>query len=282
MKTQRTNAAPAIWNASFYQQSSMFLPIAGVAGQFMPQQWPSLDEMNRALLTRQHPILVNGNPLKAVAQDSKASDFFSGYEQQIYLNGCLQTRTQNWHDYLNLLVWMSFPETKSVLNQQQYSESLSQYRLGKNSRSLKQNTLAQFDECGVIICCSNPRLYELLQNHCWKELFYDEQDRIGKEIEFFIFGHGLFEKALIPYIGMTGKGMHLSTNQTFFSQSIEYKIGYMDHHIAEYCKRIQPQPGEKMLQPVPLLGVKDWYQGKQDVAFYQNKQYFRDKATEGR
>src|SRR5438874_9678511 len=44
------------------------------------------------------------------------------YEQRIAARGEIATRAGNWHDLLNALVWLRFPQLKQVLNARQVAE----------------------------------------------------------------------------------------------------------------------------------------------------------------
>ncbi len=265
------------WDSHFYQWFDMFLPLKYAAEQFSLSQWPSLEQMNVVL--HHFPIRIGEHCLEAVPQSTKTelSNFYENYEQRIYRKGQLQTRAANWHDYLNLLVWMTFPRLKRQLNKLQFKQAVLQQEQGLKSRSMIQQKLAHFDECGVIVVSTNVQLFELLKAHRWQELFYDCSDCIGDEIDFFIFGHGLYEKALTPYLGMTGKSILLQVNDDFFQQNIQEKLARIDSSLEKSLVGDNEEYQEQNLHPVPVLGVKGWYAGKQDVAFYQNKSYFREK-----
>jgi hypothetical protein len=51
-------------------------------------------------------------PLRFVAP-SPADPY---YEVHLYETGCVATRTENWHDLFNALVWLAYPRTKAVIN----------------------------------------------------------------------------------------------------------------------------------------------------------------------
>jgi len=73
------------------------------------------------------------------------------------------------------------------------------------------NTL--LDESGVVIPCADSELAELLRDFRWKELFWQRRERVQNSMGIYLFGHGLYEKALRPYIGMTGQGLLLPVAQ---------------------------------------------------------------------
>lgn len=266
------------WDDCFYQRSDMFFPLQSAAKLFSSAKWPSLEQMNNVL--SHSNIVLDGHELHAVSQSSKQekTNFHENYEQRIHLRGEIQTRLENWHDYLNLLVWLTFPSIKGQLNQIQFQQSMLQRARGLKNRTVIQQKLAHFDECGVIVVSSDPRLLKLLRNHQWQELFHEHSEQVGRTIEFFIFGHGLYEKGLQPYIGMTGKGLLLEIDQPFFGLPLEEKIAKLDTSLTALLLSMESLDQGEKLYPVPILGIKNWYAGKQDLAFYQNKSYFREKC----
>ena len=70
--------------------------------------------------------------------------------------------------------------------------------------------LTLLDESGVLVACADPELARLLRDFRWKELFWHNRERLAAAMGFYLYGHGLYEKALRPYIGMTGQGLILN------------------------------------------------------------------------
>jgi len=91
---------------------------------------------------------------------------------------------------------------------------------------------------------------------------------------FFLFGHALYEKALAPYIGWTGKAWIVAVPQTFFARPHDEQIAELDGHIAADL-----HAGELAtpvcLSPLPLLGIPGWAPENADPAYYDNTAYFR-------
>ena len=251
------------WDADFIHRSPIFEALGPVAEAFMDsRQWPSLDDYRKAFQRA-------GLAVTPVSQDEKPSCFEQQYEPRIYLNGELQTRLENWHDFFNALIWLRFPETKSVLNELHYFSALQ--RGEKTNRSQLENAITLFDECGAMVISSRADLLEMIRQHQWKQLFIDHRDSFGSEIKCIVFGHAMYEKALNPYIGMTTNSLLIESDELLHAD-----VKHIDHFLAEYWKkRLIESTAE--LKPLPILGVPGWYADNTDMGFYDNTDYFRPR-----
>ena len=92
---------------------------------------------------------------------------------------------------------------------------------------------------------------------------------------FYLFGHGLYEKALQPYIGMTGHGLLIEVEQGFFSWPPAQQWEHLDSLLADYLAASGRCRNTRELSPVPLLGVPGWTAGNDSAAYYDNTVYFR-------
>ncbi len=135
------------------------------------------------------------------------------------------------------------------------------------------NTL--FDESGVIVPCADPELAELLRDFRWKELFWERRGWVRSGMGFCLFGHGLYEKALRPYVGMTGQGLLLLVEEAFFSWPQERQLTDLDDRLAGYLSAPGHCRSTRELTPVPLLGVPGWATESESAEFYDNIDYFR-------
>ncbi|MDV6347069.1 DUF3025 domain-containing protein [Nitrosomonas sp. Is35] len=197
------------------------------------------------------------------------------YESGIYLTGEIPTRTQNWHDFFNALVWQIFPQAKSVLNQLHYQAQLVELSNQVRNRCKLRDAATLFDESGVIVVCSQAALIQLIKDFEWKELFWRQRKTVLLSMRFFVFGHGLYEKALNPYAGMTGKAIIFNVPETFFAQDLPAQLCAIDTMLALYL--LQTLSSTSDLVPVPLLGYPGWIGDNDSEFYYENKQYFRDR-----
>ena len=125
----------------------------------------------------------------------------------------MQTRVHNWHDLLNALVWLAFPKTKAAINARHFQALTEGNNAANNRRGAVRDMNTLFDESGVIVVCSNEELLVLLRDFSWKELFWQRREQVKTEMGFYLFGHGLYEKALQPYVGLTGQGLLLAVEK---------------------------------------------------------------------
>lgn len=251
-----------IWNPFFHKDFPGFASVAPswelLLGRSM-HAWPSIDDYN------------------AFAKCSQLSISFTEqlndmrYLWEIYHNAKVPTRVQSWHDFFNNLTWLVFPKLKGAI-----VDKMCQDPFDTKARSSIQNTLAHFDECGIIICSSQPNLFELLKNHQWQDFFCNKN--VAKDCLPVIIGHGLMEKALKPYIGMTAKAVFLQVKPDFFALSTNDQNKIVDEKIAQFILSADFPTQPKALHPFPLLGWQGWYEN-QDDAFYSNKDYFRERRV---
>lgn len=260
------------WDALL--QSIMFAPLHPVIASIGQDGFPSLADLNRMLVVHQ-PSVASGCKLSFVAQGAGRLAFESQYEPRCYLTGEVQTRQDNWHDLLNALVWLTYPNAKAAINMRHF-QALTQGGLTDDTTSQRgavRDTSTLFDESGVIVACADEELAGLLQNFRWRELFWQRREAVRERMGFYIFGHGLYEKALQPYIGMTGQGLLLPVVQEFFSWTAELQRAHLDRRLADYLAGAGHTTRE--LSPVPLLGVPGWSADSESESYYDNTAYFR-------
>ncbi|MGD9591926.1 MAG: DUF3025 domain-containing protein, partial [Candidatus Berkiella sp.] len=221
------------------------------------KEWPNIDDYN---------LLAKACQLSLCFIEQKNE---MRYLWEIYHQGNIPTRTQSWHDFFNNLTWLIYPALKRAI-----VDKMCQDSTALSSRSSLQNTLAHFDECGVVICSSLEQHFELLKNHQWQQFFCDKN--ITQTCLPVIIGHGLMEKALKPYIGMTAKAVFLKVEPSFFMLPNKMKNDLIDQKMAQFILSEQFPSTPKLLHPFPLLGWPGWHDA-QNEAFYANKQYFREK-----
>jgi len=262
------------WTSEFLSLSPIFDSIREVSQPFTQlKNWPTLDQFS-AEFKKRNIQSHKGNFITPVAQGYTPEKFDDHYESRIYLKGELQTRLENWHDYFNATAWLQFPKIKSALNALHYETSVN--REPGTNRSPLENAIALFDECGAVIVADDEKYLELIRNHEWKEIFWDNKDDWNKHIKCYVFGHAMHEKALTPYIGMTTHTILLTKSVNFFQQDYQKHLKEIDEQISNIWINNEIQ-STKDLQPFPLLGVPGWWNQEQSEAFYKNKDYFRTR-----
>jgi hypothetical protein len=172
-------------------------------------------------------------------------------------------------------VWLTFPQSKAAINARHY-RALTQAASALKSRRGKVRDMATlFDESGVIVAYSNSQLAKLLCDFKWKELFWLCREEVNAQMGFYLFGHGLYEKAMQPYVGMTGQGLLMPVEMEFFTWSMPQRMQYLDERVAEYLGDATHCRDTRELTPVPLLGIPGWSNDNERDEYYDNQQYFR-------
>lgn len=267
----------AVWQPRFFDASPMFEPLRP-AGRDLGRlsDWPGLDDYAGLLAARVDPVRTrSGLPIGFVPQGRKPRELPDEYEPRIFLKGEVQTRTGNWHDLFNVLVWLTFPHTKAVLNQTHWLALQQERRRANRTRSPVRDAATQFDESGVIVACADPELAALLKEFKWKELFWTRRARVVTRLKFYLFGHGLYEKSLHPFVGMTGKGLVLMVERDFFDMAPKDQLRELDAMAAGRFEDSRGIASARELAPVPVLGYPGWGEGSDSEFYYDNTQYFR-------
>jgi len=179
---------------------------------------------------------------------------------------------------------MIFPRSKSAINALHY-RALTKSKSAANNhkdtsefntqrgRTRDMGTL--FDESGIVIPYADPNLAKLLCDFKWKELFWSCRNELKTNMGFYLFGHGLYEKAINPYIGFTGQGLLLQVKEEFFTWDLRHRIKYLDEQVAIYLEEPAHCRDTRELTPVPLLGIPGWSAENERPEYYDNQKYFR-------
>jgi len=108
-------------------------------------------------------VNAGGLPIRFVPEH--ATDPALAYETVIYDSGKVATRSNNWHDFFNALVWLNWPHTKAAFN-------ALHTRAGVTAlRSRPRDALTLLDESGVVVACAEPALWDDLARADWHTVF---------------------------------------------------------------------------------------------------------------
>ena len=273
------------WDREALLQSPLFAPLHPVLAELDPGCFPELEVCNALLAARYPPIAVqSGVSLRFVEQQRGKLPFEAQYEPRCYLSGEVQMRADNWHDLFNALVWLTFPKTKAALNARHYLALIEERASGNARRGAVRDVNTLLDESGVIVAYtganSGGEVFGLLKDFKWKELFWQHREQVRAQssqqnMGFYLFGHGLYEKALRPYVGLTGQGLPINVEQQFFSWPLPEQLKHLDNLLADYLAKPGNCRNTRDLAPVPLLGVPGWTMDSDCEAYYDNTAYFR-------
>ncbi len=251
----------------------MMTPLQRAGNSLRTRDWPTLDQLQQVPERSPQPIRsASGQAIRFVPQGASPVRFEERYEPRAYLAGEVQTRTENWHDLFNALVWLTFPRTKAALNRLHYLAAMAE-AASPGNRSRSRDVYTLFDESGVAVACSRAQLADLLHAFRWSELFWGRRADVAGHMSFVLFGHSLYEKALAPYIGLTGHGLVFLLEDSFHALPEAERLAQLDALMADYFAEEASSPNK--LTPVPLLGVPGWWAGNQAAEFYANTHYFR-------
>lgn len=244
-------------------EQSMFAPIKRHIEATLPEFINrNLDEIPGSFVLNSSfkQTNLNQKQLKFVTQDGSMEHQDISYEERIYRHGLIASRSNNWHDYFNALIWLKFPQMKTAINAIHYQEIQKQT---SKLRSRKRDLLTLFDECGVIVLA--PKIiHQLIKKHQWQDLFIKHKSLwLSGEIKIITFGHAMYEKYLNPYIGMTAKALLLSQSSND-----------IDTLLATRLRNQEILKSKNEIFPLPVLGIPKWH-NTQDKNFYANKNYFR-------
>jgi hypothetical protein len=265
----------SVWHQDFTKQLPM-LPMQQLETHFGLSgfaDWPNAHGLNNLKAFWRDLHIPN-----FVCQ-SKLSGSDHYYEQIIHQQNIIPTRPNSWHDLFNGLIWLQFPQTKRLLNQQ-HVEDIEQY--GVSPRTLRRNNLTHFDECGVILTYQKDSVagqqIKDLAMHRWQSVFIKNRSIWGKELNSFMFGHANLEMLLQPFIGLTGKWFALEVDSQFSSLSYSEQLKQIDKLLVILIKQNNIFAKKKPLYPIPLLGIPSVWDANNNPEFYANTDYFRPNS----
>jgi len=93
----------------------IFAPFADAIAKLPRGRWPTHDDLTQAAAD---VVTSHGRRVRFAAPRAPGDRDRRSYELRIAETGEIETRTQNWHDLFNALVWIAFPGTKAAINAQ--------------------------------------------------------------------------------------------------------------------------------------------------------------------
>ena len=266
----------AEWDPDFLARSPMFEPLRALDGVLARPDWPARPALQILLDRDGNPVMTcSGLPLRLVPAGGRMRAFEERYEARIHLRGEMAFRERNWHDLLNVLAWLTFPRAKAALNARHYAALRAQNAAGAANRGPAQDALTLFDEGGVIVASCDDRLLKMIHEFRWKELFWHNRDEVRSRMRFMLFGHALYEKALRPFMGITGRGILLKTEPGLLAQPPGERLAALDSRVAAGISESGSLTAPRALAVVPVLGVPGWCPGNEQESYYDDTDYFR-------
>lgn len=250
------------WGKQHFQQPP-FLDITSLVSLHDVKDWPDVAELSKLLNTQ-------GQGIDFIEQvdDSRY------YEQIIFEDLTVPTRSCNWHDFYNACIWRLFPQAKKALNRIHIQE-MSQF--GLTPRTPRRDRVTHFDECGIVLAYSDKEVKDALSEHEWEQAFVTYRQSWGKSIKAFVFGHANYEMLMSAHIGLTGKWFGVEVDNGFWQLPLAEQYQHLDTQVLKYAESENSFTRKQELKPLPLLGIPGWWDANQQPEFYANTQYFRPK-----
>lgn len=252
----------------------IFAPLAPALERLPRGRWPDLSDLNAAT---EGIATARGMPVRFVAPRERTDRERLHYELRIAATGEVETRAGNWHDLFNALAWITFPKAKAAINAQHAAILEERGMEEAQRRGPERDVLTLFDEGGVVVAASAPEMLRLIVEHRWKELFWERRAELPAKLRFLAFGHGLFEKALAPHVGMVGKTVFVPVGELFFMLPGEAQVREADALLAAHFASRTRFDSPRRMAPLPVLGVPGWHPDTAREAFYDDASYFQPR-----
>lgn len=256
--------------------SPVFAPLRVHGAAVLGKAAPGLEDFRRLLDQREPAVRVaSGRALTLVEQGGRPASLDQKYEARLYLEGELQVRRGDWHDYFNVLAWLAYPRAKSALNARHHAALMAQHAAGMPNRGPVQDALTLFDESGVVMIAADGDLLQMVRDFRWQALFLQHRERLMARARFFLFGHALYEKMLRPFRGITGRAILLDAQPALLSAPLRDQLAVVDESVSARLSDPARFASPRELAVLPVLGVPGWYAGNEDGSFYDDTDYFR-------
>ena len=143
------------FDGRFFERHALFWPLALAAGRFSGEpDWPPVEDYARAFGPRA-PVRFEPAPPPRGRRRASPIDPRRLYDARIAHEACVPTRARCWHDFLNALVWATFPRAKRALHECQLQALLARLepcaRTLPPTRSRNHDALALLDEGGAVL-----------------------------------------------------------------------------------------------------------------------------------
>lgn len=181
------------FDARFYEKKKPCWPIARAASTFADRDdWPDVTEYATAF-PGEPLVRFELAPVRRRRPRGQPINRSSLYDAVIVHRRVVPTRPRMWHDYLNALVWATFPRSKLALHGRQHRAIERWIPAGAtalpNARTRELDALALVDEGGVIVL-----------------------DHGGGNLTSILFGHALFEGLVLDQAAMVARSIVLDAS----------------------------------------------------------------------
>ncbi len=231
-------------------------------GEPTARQALQLQNVAEALNANTYAAKRDANEVTFVPQSALPEG--QAYEDFIFKTAQVPTR-DGLHDFFNGLCWHRFPLAKRRLNQLQAAEIDTQGI--RHTRGPVRDALTLFDE-NVVLMHAPDEVWAALQARDWLRLFVDLRAQ-WQHVHLVLFGHALLEKLVTPYKSITAHVYRVANDVNPHDEAA------LD---AWLVQDLQPAKlATKSYEPLPILGVPNWWPDNAERAYYEDVNVFRPK-----
>lgn len=258
------------WDAAFLSRSPAFELLQAACAPLDLRDWPDAQALTQAAARAPIP------PRNAAGSAIRFVDPLAAgalvYEVSIHRNAQVQTRAKDWHDFMNALVWMTFPRAKACLNARHVA-AMAQEPPGR--RGPVRDALTLFDEGGAVVLSSESGILEGIRTFQWKDVFWRQRTRFVASTRVLVFGHAMHHKLLEPFVGVCAQALLLPAPAEVIDAGVAAQAAFADAAVASMLADESAFRTPRDLAPLPILGVPGWFARNSDAAFYDDVTYFR-------
>lgn len=263
-------SAAQSWDGGFLARSPAYDILRPACAGLDLGRWPEAAQLSRAAAALPTPPRnAAGRLIRFV--DARGVDE-GGYEARVHATGEVACRAQDWHDFMNALVWMTFPLAKAALNARHVA-AMTAETPGRRGRV--RDALTLFDEGGALVLCSEQAVLEDIRAFRWKEVFWRQRARFLTSTRVLVFGHAMHQKLLEPFVGVSALALLASIPEALLRADADVLVRHADAWAARALSDVEGLRTPRDLAPLPILGVPGWFARGDDASFYDDTGYFR-------
>ena len=265
------NGRPDYLQPAALADRALYAPLSGLL-RATGDRLPSLVQLN-GLIEAHAAGLTSGQGASVRFVPPGRKDL--PYEHAVFASGEVATRSDNWHDYFNALVWAAFPRAKAALNARHMHELGRAKLAGASARGAVRDALTQFDECGMVVVGTAPGLFRALAQHQWETVLWTARKRLMSSSRFLLFGHASYDQLRTPFGGLCAKALYLVVPKTIFQRPFEVLMAHVDAWLAQLFGDTSTALAPSAFAPLPLLGIPGVARENAVRAYYADARQFR-------
>jgi hypothetical protein len=222
------------FESRFFERSPEFWPLARAAQTFADHDdWPNVGDYARAFEGEAAVRFEEAKRGRKRGGDVPISRV-DLYDAVIVNRRVVPTRPRMWHDFLNAMVWATFPAAKLALHRRQHVAIERWIPAGAtqlpNARTRELDALALVDEGGM-----------LLLDH-----------GRGGERQRILFGHALFEGLVFEQPAMPGRAVVLDASAVSPPTDRRHALALADELLAKHLSTLERVVSPDELERMPL------------------------------